>query len=231
MLASRLQVFACLGDSLTRGQASANYLHLLEKLKPGVDFLNYGVDGELVADAQLRAEELLKSQPDGIIIMLGTNDVRHTFSKAKAKRQSQIDASANTFRANMEKLIGYFQENSKAKLVVVGIPFLDESFKSGVEVLVAEFNEILRETCLCHKLTFVDVHAPMLSDFKNSKFHPPKVFKDVKATVYRALVLKKVFRLSWNQISDLQKSYFHTDFAHLNDRAAKIIATQIAAVI
>jgi len=209
---------------------SANYLKLLEELKPKARFLNFGVDGDLVADALLRTEEVLEAKLDCVIIMLGTNDVRHTFSKAKAKRQSQIDASPSSFRANMEKLLGFFEARS-VNIVVVGIPLLDESFKSGVEIHIKKFNDILKELSQKHNLTFVDVHTPMLEDLKNSRFQAPKVFADVKATVYRALVLKNVLRLSWNQISDLRKSYYHTDFAHLNDRAALIIAKQIAAAI
>lgn len=227
---SKTSVFACIGDSLTRGRVSANYLNLLEEIKPHTKFLNYGEDGALVADALKRSSEFLEQQPEGVIVMLGTNDVRYTFSKAKAKRQTQKEASADNFKENIEKLVRVFKETTGVKIIVVGIPLLDESFKSGVEPLVEVFNNILRDICLKHKITFVDVHTPMRLDLKNSTFIPPRGYADVKASVYLALVLKKVFRLTWNQISDLRKSYYHTDFAHLNDRAAKIIAAEIAAL-
>jgi len=63
------KVVVCIGDSLTHGRVSYNYIDMLtEKLNPeGYEFVNAGINGELAYNVLKRIDEVIKCKPDYIV--------------------------------------------------------------------------------------------------------------------------------------------------------------------
>ena len=78
---SSTKTLVFLGDSITNGSVSSNFVTLLNKsLGDSFYLLNAGVDGDLVWNALQRIPSLIARNPDAFIILLGTNDVNASLS-------------------------------------------------------------------------------------------------------------------------------------------------------
>jgi lysophospholipase L1-like esterase len=64
----------CLGDSLTEGTVGVGFIPFLERLLPGHQYVNLGVNGDTISGLRRRAERL-QQRGDAAIIWIGTNDV------------------------------------------------------------------------------------------------------------------------------------------------------------
>lgn len=119
----KLITVACVGDSITRGSGSSNpettsYPGVLQS-NLGKDFhvLNYGVSGTTALKTSEKPfwrsdmySLSLKSKPNYVIIMFGTND-----SKKKAWRESE-------FEANYMELIKKYQALSTKPVIFLCVP-------------------------------------------------------------------------------------------------------------
>jgi lysophospholipase L1-like esterase len=77
MTQERERLLVCLGDSITAGQVSANYVKLLtgQWKRKAVRVENRGVNGDLAYNVAARLDEVIALQPDALTLLVGTNDV------------------------------------------------------------------------------------------------------------------------------------------------------------
>jgi lysophospholipase L1-like esterase len=79
------QLVACLGDSITRGQVSADYVARLEQrfAARGFQFVNAGVNGNLAWNVLQRIGDVVDRKPDVVTLLVGTNDVNATVDRLR----------------------------------------------------------------------------------------------------------------------------------------------------
>ena len=80
------RIIACIGDSLTHGNIGISWVDKLRKEFPSDIFLNEGINGDVVWQVHQRLEPILKSNPDVIILMIGSNDAMASFNSNSGKR-------------------------------------------------------------------------------------------------------------------------------------------------
>ncbi len=70
------KTIVCIGDSqTTQGGMDGKYSHYLQKLLPNHFIINKGISGDTLEDGRKRFErDVLKLQPDIVVIQLGAND-------------------------------------------------------------------------------------------------------------------------------------------------------------
>lgn len=118
---------ACVGDSLTEGYCASNMItksypaRLQELLGDGYTVMNFGKTGATLLDgtnrpykAQTQYQNSLTSNPDIVIIMLGTNDSKFWYGNVKGKEK---------FAEETKALVETYQNlSSKPRVVVATSP-------------------------------------------------------------------------------------------------------------
>merc|ERR1711908_185146 len=75
-------VCVCMGDSLTHGFSSADWVTAAEARLPHMDWVNEGLLGDMAYHLSRRCEIVLQLQPQLICVLIGTNDVIASLSPA-----------------------------------------------------------------------------------------------------------------------------------------------------
>ena len=80
----RGKVIVCLGDSLTHGNVSFNWVGRLrvDFAHQNLHFVNAGINGNVVWQLNQRLPLILKARPQVAIVLIGTNDVMGSFNRA-----------------------------------------------------------------------------------------------------------------------------------------------------
>ena len=89
----------CLGDSITRGQVSADYVALLRTRLPDDTVINAGVNYEPSSELVKRLDAVIAQDPDVVTVLIGTNDANATLSgkRARALRRRWKLAACDAF--------------------------------------------------------------------------------------------------------------------------------------
>lgn len=158
----------CLGDSLTHGSVSANYIPILERLlssdkhRSHLRIVNGGINSELVYNLRQRIDTVLQLRPKVVILMIGINDI-----KALAVPKCGIDSkrrmnlpqipTLDFFIENMKEVLQMLQNglSSDSEIYVCSIPPLGEDVDSSYNAIhISRANQLLREmteTTTIHK--------------------------------------------------------------------------------
>jgi len=81
------KVWVALGDSITHGRVSANYVELVaEQLGPGWAAVNAGINGELAWNLTQRLDPVVACRPDAVTVLIGTNDTTASMSDEWGRR-------------------------------------------------------------------------------------------------------------------------------------------------
>ena len=198
---------ACLGDSLTRGRVSYDWIKQLSKEMKGFVFYNFGIDGDLAFNALQRVDKVIAIQPEYIFILLGTNDINGSINNPvaleyymKNKKLPEVP-TLNWYVQCMEKIIYKLQTETKAEIIIISIPILGEDLKHIANKKVEEYNGALQELCKQYSIKYVDIHSKMV-EFLSA--HPPvkpiallKEFSIMKKAILRRFILLQ----KWDTIS------------------------------
>ena len=166
-----------LGDSITNGAGIGNvtekdtfrYLLQNDLAQMGglsVKVINAGVNGDITTTAIPRLErDVLQHKPDYVTVMFGVNDAGYyrpdTDSMADTPRVIVDD-----FRANLRTIINTIQEIGSIPILVTPLP-MNESYahkdfpayvENGLNYLVDEYSEIIRNLCINKELHLIDVN-------------------------------------------------------------------------
>ena len=89
---------ACVGDSLTAGQVSVDYVKMLaaRDLGRSLRFTNAGVNGDLAFNVLRRLDSVIDLQPDAITVLIGTNDANASLSEKKHPDDDADEEAAPT---------------------------------------------------------------------------------------------------------------------------------------
>lgn len=173
--------YVAIGDSLTAGVGTTgneeSFPYLLSKAiaRSGrnVELVNLAVPAagtQDVIDSQL--QKAISDTPDVVTMLIGINDVQNFVSR-------------EVFRRNIEWIIDTIQSKTKAKIVVINLPFLGTDdlvtwpFRWAYRLRVTAFNRILEQITKNKGLTLIDLNkatqdkAAHNSDYYSiDQFHP-----------------------------------------------------------
>jgi len=166
-------IYAVLGDSLTAGVGADRYIdsfpYLIAK-----DFTQAGVGVNLQVFAYpgARSENLIndllepaiKSQPQLVTILIGTNDM-HGF------------ISLNKFKKNYQYVIDQLKTRTKAKIFLISVPFIGsdalilEPWRYYFNQETIKYNQVIKELADTNGVGYVDIATPTATKFKTSGSH------------------------------------------------------------
>ncbi len=179
-----------LGDSITNGvrvgvKEGDTYRHLLqEDLSTAtgyqVEVINAGVNGDITTTAIHRLEhDVLRHEPDYVTIMFGVNDAGY-YRPATDSMADTPRVTAKDFRSNMKAIVGAVQQIGAKPVLVTPVPmnsaYAHKDYpayvENGLNYLVDEYADIIRELSARSNLPLIDVHRPFSDDPETDKLVP-----------------------------------------------------------
>ena len=227
---------ACVGDSITKGSVSSDYVAVLrDRLSAsGFAFVNEGVNGNLAWNVLQRLDATVARQPDVVTLLIGTNDVNATLDEKSQRsyRRSQglpSRASLPWFQENVAAILDRLAAETDARVLVLDIPMLGEDLSSDLNRRVDAYNATLREICTERAMELLPLHDRLAALLPHS--HQPPPYTGDRVLMVRAILGHTVLRRSWDDISRRNRLTVLTDHIHLNDRAAAVAADLVGGAL
>jgi lysophospholipase L1-like esterase len=228
---SRLVV--CLGASIVRGNASTDFVKLLDQrmCKDGFRFVNAGVNGDLAYNVLLRLETVSDKQPDFIIILVGTNDVigalvpRLAKWYRRAKKLPQLPTE-EWYRDNILSIVHYLKEHTRARIALASLPVLGENLTSTFNKTICVYNAHLKEIAVQEHTGYLPIHGRQVEYLTRTQ--PAGRDFESNGKLTRGLLLRHyVLRQSFDTISKKYGYLLLTDGIHMNSLGASFIIEEI----
>jgi acyl-CoA thioesterase I len=220
---------ACVGDSLTAGQLSADWVGLLaERLGPqGYEFVNAGVNSQLAWNVLQRLDAVVACDPDVVTLLVGSNDVLATLSpghEARYRRFQRLPQrpTLGWYLENIERILDRLMTETRARLMVLELPLLGEDLGSDHNRRVEQYNAALRERCERRGVPCLPLHRRLADLIPAEHRAPPG--SGATGPMVAAAARRLLLRQDWNTISAKQGLRLLTDHVHLNERAAAVVA-------
>lgn len=231
---NRQKVILCLGDSLTQGTLSCNYVDELSRRFKGKGYLlvNAGINGHLAYNALLRVKEAAGCNPDFVTVLIGTNDANAVMSKEKEERYiSKMKLPRRPdkawYRENLRELCRQLKSLTRARIALISIPPMGEDPKDPAYQRSKEYSAVVKEVAREEGVAYLALFEGMEEFLKGRTTPIPYVFEDngrlMDFTVYRHYLLGT----SYDDISKSHGFLLLTDFLHLNCTGAGMVADMI----
>lgn len=224
-----------LGDSITQGQISANYVSLLaERFSPGqFRLINYGINNDTTYNLKRRLWLAIARRPDVAIILIGTNDVIASLSPVKAFSYLFLKSlwtwpTLSAAYRNLDAMVDRLKEGTTARIALASIPVLGENFSSKPMKRVCAYNKNVQAIARMEGVTYLPVFERQ-RDYLVSKDEAAR--QAYSGSVLPTLQLAwHLFRTgsSFDSYSQEMGYTLLTDGVHMNTTGAQLIADVIA---
>lgn len=231
-----------LGDSLTHGTMSHNWLVDLQKqYGDGYAFINMGWNGDLAYNALQKLDNAIACEPDVIGVFIGGNDVFATFGPVwttdfVTKKELPQAPTADWYEKNLTRIIERLQTETEAELVLFTLTLYGEDLNSPQNKKMAAYSHIVEETAANFNLSVLSIHVKMrqflldrLNDSNDyAQFSEPADFLKYRQLIRWSLIRYHFFFQSWDKIANSREFLAQTDCVHLTSGSASIIATEFS---
>lgn len=219
----------CVGDSITQGQVSANYVTRLDqRLRPrGYQFVNAGINGNLAFNIVKRLDAVIACRPDVVTLLVGTNDINARFNDFWEQRYRKeqglpVSPTLSWYCENIHAVITRLKAETQAKIVLLELPMLGEDLGGRMNGLVRDYNAALREIAAQHGITCLPLYDHLVALLPPG--HTPPPYAGDINFILKAAVSAFLFRRSWDDIARQNGMIVLTDHLHLSDQAAQVVA-------
>ncbi|RXZ72528.1 SGNH/GDSL hydrolase family protein [Agromyces albus] len=225
-------VIACVGDSITRGVMSADWVRLLsDDLGDAAQVINAGVGGDLAENVLRRLDDVIACNPDVVTVLVGTNDVAALISNEwmrgyeRAQKPSERP-SIEVYRRMLERIVARLRYETEAQIALLEIPILGEDLGSAENERVRAYNAVVHAVADTAGVSVLPLFQPMADVLP--KGHRAPHFGGSKRLMGRAMIRHLLLRQSWESIARRYGFALLVDHVHLADAAAQLIEGQVA---
>ena len=223
----------CAGDSITRGQSSANWVDILQRqfAADGYQFVNAGIDGDPAWNVLQRIDDVVRCQPDAVTLQVGSNDVAAasgTWQEKVYRRQQHLPRTPTLgwYTDCVDEILTRLRTRTSARIAVLDIPMIGEDLTSDMNRRVESYNQALRRVAAAHAAEYLPVHDRLASLLPSP--HNPPPYRGRFGPMIKASLSHNILHRSWDQISAANGLIVLIDHVHLNDRAAALTAGLVA---
>ncbi len=220
-----------IGDSLTHGSISVNYIRMIaKKLGKNYDYINAGMNAELAYNVLLRIESIIACKPDFLTILIGTNDANAEIKNIPNKKMLEMlnlprKPAKKWYIENLEKIISELKEKTDAKIALCSIPIMGEEISSKAFKQSIDYSKTICEIANKHEISYLPINEKMIEYLKRYPSNPK--YPHEKRLVEDAAYKHFLFRKSFDKISEEYGFSLLVDHVHINTEGAKIIANLI----
>jgi len=240
LAADREKVVICLGDSLTQGNASFDYVHALaRRVEPtGYTVLNAGINSELAWNVLQRVDQIVATDPAYVVLLVGTNDARASESATAARRYVKEmklpqEPDEEFFFESYRQLLDALGNSRSAKVIVVTLPPLGERRGEPIDEIVGRFNAFIEEEATARGMALVPYGRSLRESLLADAFEdtPPYSATASNRLIYKALLRRYLLGWKWDRISEAHRMKRLTDMIHLNEAAGTALVDLVEAEI
>jgi lysophospholipase L1-like esterase len=222
----KLPVAVCLGDSITHGIVSENYVaRLQDEFQGRCVFVNSGVNGNLAYNLNARMrEDCLEYDPDYVTVLIGTNDV-NALSGGRTLRNYQrfqrLPALPDKafFLTNLRAVFESLRGGTRARVAVLSLPVIGEHLDSTANRAVREYSMEIK--AMAEEFGFA--YLP-LNESQNAFIASHGGKKPAKALSRMALVhILLMLRRSFDRIAEIHGRVLTYDGLHQTSAGAQMI--------
>ncbi len=232
--AAQNQKLVVIGDSLTHGTLSENYVDILsQRIKRDelfIDIINAGMNGNHSSDVLDRVADIIMCHPEFIVILIGTNDAvafidqntASVFSRCKNRHPSTL----TFFTSNLNSLVTRLQSIKDVKIALLSLPPIGENLNHPVAKACISFSKAIRDLAEQLSVEYLPLHELMI-EYLNHYPAQPKYDYDKRNRVFMISLFKRILGYNSQKISEALGFRLHIDFFHLNHTGATMIADMI----
>ena len=222
----------CVGDSITRGQVSGDYVKLLQSRLPDSTVINAGINYDVSAHVLDRLSEVVDQDPDVVTVLIGTNDATATLGEQTAQKlrnrwKLAEDPSPDGYAANLAAIVTRLKDETRARIALLSPPVLGEDLDSVALRRTSEFGEIVRKVAAEQFVTYLPLNEQMV-EYLEKTDHAPRVHYRAGSLLAPTAAMQHFFLgRRFDAIAKSRGLLLTTDTVHLNSRGAGMIADLI----
>jgi lysophospholipase L1-like esterase len=224
----------CVGDSITRGLISVNYVDLLNRRFRGGPwtFINRGVNYHLAFNVLARLDQVIADEPDHVTVLIGTNDANATLSERNLRmmtRTAKLPAAPtpDRFREHLGAIVDRLRHETSATVALLSLPVLGEDLDSVPVRRAGEFSAIIAEVAAERGVAYLPLYERQVEDLRRSGHRPGTAYRDGSRLASTGSMQHIVLRRSLDDIARRRGLRLTTDTVHQNSRGAGMIADLI----
>jgi lysophospholipase L1-like esterase len=221
----------CLGDSITRGQLSVDYVGMLSRRKAlaRCSFKNAGANGELTENVLRRLDGVIQLDPDMVTILIGSNDVNASMSEknsARVVRMNRLTArpTMESFADNVAAIVDRLGTVTSARIGLLSLPVLGEDLDSGSLRRTQHYSEMLKQIADSRGIAYLPLNERQVAHLTECGCRPGTSYRDGVGLMAGGAFQHFVLRRSLDEISRRRGLELTTDLLHQNTRGATMIA-------
>lgn len=228
------KVVVCVGDSITHGTVSVNYVDMLqERLGEEYVFVNAGINGELAWNLNQRVDQVIACNPDYVTILIGTNDANASMNEKSSKRYMKDmglprKPDMQWYGANLEKLVNTLKSKTNARIALLSLPTIGEEPGNDAYERATEYSREVKTVARARGVTYLPLHEKMTATV-STVITPPIVSYNgtTEPAMYKALAWHYLLGKSFDEIAEINGFIYLTDLLHLNSRGAGVVADMV----
>lgn len=232
------RVVVCMGDSITQGSISSNYVDTLASRFNAREyqFVNAGINGDLAYNVMQRLGEVIECKPDVVTILVGTNDANALTNRSNLKRYIKEQHLPQTpteewYRQNLEQIVTRLQEDTDAEIVLLSIPPIGEATNHPAFRRSQAYGTIAKEVAHAAGVAYLPLGEAMVARLDMHAGNPMRSahrLRTHKRSAVVDLVLRRfVLKQTYAAVSRSNGHTLLTDHLHLNDTGAELVADAI----
>tara|TARA_Y100000739_G_C20613060_1_gene469892 strand:+ start:4772 stop:5593 length:822 start_codon:yes stop_codon:yes gene_type:complete len=233
-----MQTVCCIGDSLTQGNYSYDWVSSLSKKIPFIEFINMGKNGETAKVLRMRLQkDVIDLNPDYVIVLIGGNDLIGATHPTAGKMYVDMfpdilnrPPCLEDYKDEMIKIVHELDSKlpKDTKVLILSPPPIGEGgHKSDEWKLGLEFSYLCRNSVreVSPRIEFMDLYNEVQLDMIshiNGKYTPLTLSLNKMMFSY---MLSYV--LDWKRISWINNYKYTTDGIHFSKHFGNVIEGMI----
>lgn len=227
------KVVVCIGDSITHGTVSENYVDMLaSRLGGGYIVVNAGINSELAYNALQRTGDAARCAPDYVTVLIGTNDANAAVNDENADRAVKNmklprRPDMDWYRYNLSQICRSLKMIPHARIALLSLPPIGEDSTGPAFKLSADYSAVVMEVARRENVAYLPLHERMTGYLAANAHQPKHPYSDLDRIMYFGIFDHYILRRSYDDISRHNGFLLVTDFLHLNSRGAGMAADLI----
>ncbi len=226
------------GDSITMGTVSVNYIDLLSPRldTEAFDFINAGVNSQLAYNVVQRLDAVIACNPDFVFVLIGTNDLNAVALPGNADayvhgQNLPQTPSPEWYRENLTVIATRLREETSAEVALLSLPPLGEQVDSEVYQLSVAYSEIVKGVAANTAVSYLPLHESMTGYLNQQVGTRQGYSENWNELVVNSMYSHFLYKQSLDKISQQNGYLLLTDSIHLNSAGAKMVVDLILPIL
>lgn len=222
---------SCLGDSITRGQLSVDYVDTLVR-RHGAHALRvrrFGVNGDFAHNLLQRLDEVVATPADAITVLIGTNDARaslpgYPVERWMKRKQLPQRPTRTWFRDCLAATVARLQRETGAAIALLSLPALGQVPVAAPMRAAAEYSRTIEEVAPEAGVAYLPLHERQVEVLRREGGAPVPYRELTPARYIGTRLHQRLLGRSLDSIARRRGLVLTTDHIHQNSRGAALIA-------